>query len=208
MKDWRPDSIKGRAMLSDGQTAALVYEDGTIDWLCRPRFDSAACFASLLGTSDHGGWWLHPLASVRTLKGLIHASTGGMIAAATASLPECPGGERNWDYRYCWLRDATFTLMAFLHTRYYKEAKEWIAWLRRALAGEPIDIQPCYRIDRDRDLMEWQAEWLPGFGGARPVRFGNGAVDQMQLDIYGEVIDAIFTARRRCLGGSEGRPDR
>ncbi|MBW4332010.1 glycoside hydrolase family 15 protein [Stakelama sp. CBK3Z-3] len=364
-EDWRPHAISGHGMISDGQTAALVYEDATIDWLCMPRFDSQACLAALLGTGENGGWWLHPVdevintsrryldgtmiletvmeteggevaildfmpiqrgeapdvvrivegrrgavemqtrlalrfddgrthpmvlqhsdgemlaiagpnavalrfgcgidhdgrafsgsftvaegerrplcmtwfrsegdvpdpvdpekalkqaskvwhdwsakteydgvaekavkRSLLTLKALVHEHTGGMVAAATASLPERPGGQRNWDYRYCWLRDATFTLLGFLHTGHKKEAKQWIDWLRRAVAGEPIDVQPFYAIDGNRHSLEWEADWLQGFGDARPVRFGNGAVDQIQLDIYGEVIDAICVARRHGL---------
>ncbi|GGO95123.1 glycoside hydrolase family 15 protein [Stakelama pacifica] len=369
--DWRPHDIGGHAMISDGQTAALIYEDATIDWLCMPRFDSQACLASLLGTAENGGWWIgatdaplrtsrsyrddtmiletvieteggevaiidfmpvqrgeapdivriiegrrgaveletrlalrfdhgrtHPMVrqhddgemlaiagpnavilrfcccighqdraftgkftvregerkalcltwfesesevpraidpekaleeaerfwrdwadkteyegiadkavrrSLLTLKALVHEHTGGMVAAATASLPERPGGQRNWDYRFCWLRDATFTLLGFLHTGHKDEAREWIEWLRRAVAGEPIDVQPFYAIDGNRHSLEWEADWLQGFGDSRPVRFGNGAVGQVQLDIYGEVIDAICVAR--CHGLAEDSDD-
>ncbi|HEX7657216.1 MAG TPA: glycoside hydrolase family 15 protein, partial [Sphingomonas sp.] len=137
--------------------------------------------------------------SLLTLKALIHAQTGGMVAAATSSLPERPGGTRNWDYRYCWLRDAAFTLLGFLHTGHDDEARAWIAWLRRAIAGEPIDVQPFYAIDGNRHSLEWTADWLQGFGDAQPVRFGNGAVGQCQLDVYGEVIDALCIARQHGL---------
>lgn len=364
---WRPSLIEGHGFISDGQTAALVYQDATIDWLCMPRFDSQACLAAMLGTGENGGWWLHPadavtkcsrryvddtliletlletehgevaitdfmpvrrrqapdivrivegrrgkvemvsnlalrfdhgrthpmvqshkdgemvaiagpnavalhfdapidhglrafssrftvrkgerrtlamtwfashddlpdpvdadkayreahrywskwskksdydgpaMESVRrsllTLKALIHVDTGGMLAAATASLPERPGGTRNWDYRFCWLRDAAFTLTGFLHTGHIEEARAWIAWLRRALAGEPIDVQPFYSIDGARHSLEWEADWLFGFGGAQPVRFGNAAINQRQLDIYGEVIDALCIARGHGLTG-------
>jgi GH15 family glucan-1,4-alpha-glucosidase len=139
--------------------------------------------------------------SLLTLKALIHVDTGGMLAAATASLPERPGGTRNWDYRFCWLRDAAFTLTGFLHTGHIEEASAWIAWLRRALAGEPIDVQPFYSIDGARHSLEWEADWLFGFGGAQPVRFGNAAINQRQLDIYGEVIDALCIARGHGLTG-------
>ena len=363
-KDWRPDRIGAHALISDGETAALIYEDATIDWLCMPRFDSQACLAALLGDGDNGGWWLqpagktidrsrryiddtmiletivttedgevaildfmpverqqapdivrivegrrgcvemvsrlalrfdngrtHPMVqrhssaetvaiagpnavvlrfdapiehdesafhsqfsvsegerraltitwfasyddvpdpvdpakalnqasaywrdwagktdyrgvaaaavqrSLLTLKALVHAQTGGMVAAVTTSLPERPGGARNWDYRYCWLRDAAFTLIGFIHTGHCEEARAWIGWLRRALAGAPTDVQPFYGIDGNRHSLEWEADWLQGFGDALPVRFGNGAVDQCQLDIYGEVIDALWLAR--CHG--------
>ncbi len=371
---WRPRLIADHGFLSNGRGAALVHRDGTIDWLCLPRFDSEPCFAALLGDGRNGAWWMapdtdvvgrarryvgatlvletlfetaagsvtvtdfmptqadgdaggptimrvvegrrgrvpmrtrlalrfdsgrvHPLIRARhddaaggareavaiagadgvalwfdapiehrdrgfecrfsvaagerrcfamtwfsshadapgapdpdacleatrthwttwaarsrlgeavdplvarsllVLKGLIHTPTGGIVAAATASLPETPDGGRNWDYRFCWLRDATFTLLAFLHAGHADEARAWIAWLRRAIAGDPIDVRPFYTVEGARHLPEWEADWLPGFGGARPVRFGNGAVGQCQLDIYGEVLDAVFIAERNGL---------
>lgn len=373
MDAWRPALIEGHGFISDGQTAALVYEDATIDWLCMPRFDSPACFAALLGTEANGAWWLYPTAGVTkrsrryvdetllletiieteqgevaivdfmpvarkqapdivriiegrrgtvemttrlalrfdngrthpmirsykrgkmvamagpnavvlrfdapiehgadaftstfavnkgerfaltmtwfpsyepvpkpvhpekamkqahrywadwsratkydgiaapivrrsllTLKALIHEHTGGMLAAATAGLPERPGGTRNWDYRFCWLRDAAFTLIGLLKTGHIEEARAWIGWLRRALAGVPIDVQPFYGIDGSRHSLEWQADWLNGFGGAQPVRFGNGAIEQLQLDIYGEVIDTLCIARHHGLTGENGDVD-
>ncbi len=360
--EWKAETIEGHAMLSDCETAALVYEDGTIDWLCLPRFDSPACMAALLGDAENGGWWLrpagkvlsqqrryrgetmvletvyrtsdgevavldfmpvrrgvapdivriiegrsgrvdltsrlalrfddgrtHPLVtngtdgetiaiagpngvvlrfdtdighrprcfesmfsikagerkalvmswfdsagpvpgaikvdealaetmefwtqwsrksayqgiaatqvrrSLITLRGLFNETSGAIIAAATSSLPEKPGSTCNWDYRYCWLRDATFTLLAFMGTGHKEEARRWVDWLHRALAGDPIQIQPFYRIDGSRQLLEWEADWLGGFRGAKPVRFGNLAVSQLQLDIYGEVIDTLFVASR------------
>lgn len=372
MRRWRADAIADHALIGDGETAALVHRDGTIDWLPMPRFDSEVCFAALLGTEENGGWWLHPHAPVigtsrrylpdtliletivetatgavaiidfmpinrgeapdivrlvegrrgtvrmaswlalrfdhgRThpvfnalsdreaiaiagpnavalrfdcgilqqgrcfasdftvkegervaltmtwfpshadvpdrvdpdaalrqscdfwrkwagridydgaerarivqalipLKALIHRPTGGMIAAATASLPERRGGDRNWDYRFCWLRDTTFTLHAFLRVGLRDEAAAWIAWVRRAIAGDPIDVQPAYTVDGGRLALEWEAGWLAGFGGARPVRFGNGAFDQRQLDVYGEVMDALALADAAGLSPPQGRP--
>ena len=368
--DWRATSIAGHALLSDGRTAALVFEDATIDWLCLPRFDGDVCFASLLGREDNGGWWLHPQGKVtemscrydgealiletffttpsgkvaiidlmppsttrptilrvvegrsgkvamrsrlmprfsfgrthpyvenrnaneaiayagpdglilradceiehgeralesrfevesgqrvcmamtwypsRTrapqaidsaraleetrkawadwtdktaysgfgsehvrrsltlLKGLVCDETGGILAAATSSLPERPGGRRNWDYRFCWLRDAAFTLIAFLRTGHDAEARAWIGWLRRALAGEPIAVQPFYGIDGKRHTIEWEADWLAGFGDAKPVRFGNGAAGQLQLDLYGEVIDTLYLAQQQGIGGDDAQ---
>jgi GH15 family glucan-1,4-alpha-glucosidase len=146
---------------------------------------------------------------VRTLiplKALVHRSTGGMIAAATASLPERRGGDRNWDYRFCWLRDTTFTLQAFLRVGLREEATAWMAWVRRAIAGDPIDVQPAYAVDGGRLVLEWEAGWLAGFGGARPVRFGNGAFGQLQLDVYGEVMDALALADRAGLSLPSERP--
>ena len=365
-RDWRPSDIADHAMISDGETGALVHRDGTIDWLCMPHFDSEPCLAALLGNGDNGGWWLapakpaksvkrryrgetmiletdwetdagtvrvtdfmpaargeapdivrivecldgnvtlntrlamrfsegrvHPLThfdddsrrgvavagpnavafdfsvpltgrdgcihgdftlaagerasfiltwypshkdrpapfdplhalsetestwrnwaqgctyqgkhrdivlrSLLTLKGLIHWQTGGMLAALTASLPESRGGVRNWDYRYCWLRDATFALLALLRSGYREEASAWIQWLRRALAGEPIDVRPFYTLDGGRLTVEREADWLEGFCGARPVRFGNAASGQLQLDIYGEAIDALHIATSEGL---------
>jgi GH15 family glucan-1,4-alpha-glucosidase len=141
--------------------------------------------------------------SLLTLKALVHAHTGGIVAAPTASLPERPGGSRNWDYRYCWLRDATFALLAFIHAGYKKEARAWINWLRRAVGGEPIDVLPFYTIDASRSAHEREAHWFEGFGGAQPVRLGNAAMGQCQLDIYGEVIDALYVARCHDLIGDE-----
>jgi GH15 family glucan-1,4-alpha-glucosidase len=140
--------------------------------------------------------------SLITLKALIHRQTGGMIAAPSASLPEYPGGSRNWDYRYCWLRDATFTLIAFLRTGLHEEAKAWIDWLRRAVGGEPVEVKPFYALDGDSRLFEWEADWLSGFNGSRPVRFGNRAEGQLQLDVFGEVIDALYLASE--LGVEDG----
>ncbi|GGC05178.1 glucoamylase [Novosphingobium endophyticum] len=353
------NSIDGYAIIADGETGALIGRDATIEWLCFPRFDSEACFASLLGTRDNGCWALapvtpvlkqsrryrdntliletdmetrtgkvriidfmpirgeapdivrivegiagevemaselilrfdygrlHPLVELQdqcnalavagpdgvalsfdagiefadrrlssrftaregsrttfvltwyashlppprhvvpeqsladteqewkswtnridyrgshrdavirsliTLKALVHRPTGGMVAALTTSIPERPEGSRNWDYRYCWLRDATFTLLAFTHFGLHKEARDWIAWLERAICGDPIEMQPFFGIDGYRRLPEWEVEWLPGFNQARPVRIGNGAAHQLQLDVFGQVIDALFQA--------------
>ena len=363
---WRPTDIGDHAMLSDGRTGALVCRDGTIDWLCMPRFDSEPCFASLLGSGQNGGWWLRPrdpvldtvrryrgdtmileteyetetgavrvtdfmpasrgeapdivriveglrgtvcmvnrlslrfaegrihplmafedgamrgtavagpnavaldfsrpihvdhggqecdfaisagerdqfiltwypsyedrpkavdsdkaleeterfwaewsskskyegdhkavvMRSLLTLKGLILDQTGGMLAALTAGLPETIGGSRNWDYRFCWLRDATFALLAMLRAGYRDEARAWIAWLHRTLAGEPIDVRPFYNVDGGRLSTEREADWLDGFCGSKPVRFGNAASGQLQLDIYGEAIDALYVAVKEGL---------
>ncbi|WEO98228.1 glycoside hydrolase family 15 protein [Streptomyces sp. FXJ1.172] len=361
--------IEDYALIGDEQTAALVGRDGSIDWLCLPRFDSGACFAKLLGDENHGHWriapegagvctrrayrpdtlvldtewetaegtvrvtdlmpqrdrapdvvrivegvsghvtvhstlrlrfdygsivpwmrrsdghrvavagpdsvWLrtdphvdmwgedfgthceftvakgqqvafvltwHPShqprpplvdphealsASVRdwrrwasrchydgpyrdafvrsliTLKALTYAPTGGIVAAATTSLPEEPGGVRNWDYRYCWLRDSTFTLGALLSAGYHKEAEAWRDWLVRAVAGDPAELQIMYGLAGERRLPEWELPWLPGCAQSAPVRVGNGAVDQLQLDVYGEVMDSLSLAR---AGGLPTRP--
>lgn len=353
--------IEDYALIGDEQTAALVGRNGSVDWLCLPRFDSAACFAALLGGDEHGHWriapkgagdctrrayrpdtlvldtewdtaegsvrvtdlmpqregapdlvriveglsgrvemrgllrlrfdyglvvpwmrradghrvavagpdavWLrseppvhtwgkdfrthseftvaegekvafvltwHPshrprpalcnpfealrtsvedwqawsarcrydgphrdivMRSLITLKALTYEPTGGIVAAPTTSLPEELGGVRNWDYRYCWLRDSTLTLGALLSAGYHEEAEAWRDWLLRAVAGDPADLQIMYGLSGERRLTEYEVPWLPGFARSGPVRVGNDAVNQLQLDVYGEVIDSLSLAR-------------
>jgi len=357
--------IEDYALIGDEQTAALVGMDGSVDWLCLPRFDSAACFARMLGDQDNGHWriapkgadrctrrgyrpdtlvldtewetdegtirvtdlmpqrhrapdvvrivegisgkvtvhsrirlrfdygavvpwmrrsdghhvavagpdsvWLrsepevrtwgedfstlseftveagqkvafvltwHPsheprpplvdpykslrtsvadwkrwaarcrydgpyrdavVRSLITLKALTYRPTGGIVAAATTSLPEEMGGVRNWDYRYCWLRDSSLTLGALVSAGYHKEAEAWRDWLLRAVAGDPADLQIMYGVAGERRLPEFELPHLSGFAGSAPVRIGNGAVNQLQLDVYGEVMDSLWLARRAGL---------
>jgi GH15 family glucan-1,4-alpha-glucosidase len=134
--------------------------------------------------------------SLLVLKALTFGPTGGIVAAPTTSLPEEPGGVRNWDYRFCWLRDATLTLLAMLNAGYREEAEAWRRWLLRAVAGDPADLQIMYGLAGERRLDERELEWLPGYEGSRPVRVGNAASTQLQLDVYGEVLDALYQARR------------
>jgi GH15 family glucan-1,4-alpha-glucosidase len=139
----------------------------------------------------HGEYRDAVIRSLITLKALTYQPTGGIVAAATTSLPEDIGGVRNWDYRYCWLRDATITLEALLRTGYTDEARAWRMWLSRTIAGNPADVQIMYGVAGERRLAEWEAGWLPGYEGSAPVRIGNAAAGQLQLDVYGEVIDAL-----------------
>ncbi len=363
----QPCPIEDYGLIGDCHTAALVARDGSVDWLCVPRFDSPACFAALLGTPDHGRWRLAPAAEPRairrryrpdtlvletefetadgvvavvdamppertapslvrlvegrrgqvpvrmelvirpaygsripwvrrvegellavagpdalrlrcpvahrgedlrtvadftvtagqtvgfelawhlshepappaldpeeavraterwwrqwsarctyqgpwreavlrsliTLKALTYAPTGGLVAAVTTSLPEQPGGVRNWDYRYCWLRDATFTLYALLLGGYVEEACAWREWLLRAVAGAPAQARIMYGLAGEQWLPELEVPWLPGYHGARPVRVGNAASGQFQLDVYGEVLDALHFARRAAVAPSD-----
>jgi GH15 family glucan-1,4-alpha-glucosidase len=147
----------------------------------------------------HGEYRDAVIRSLITLKALTYAPTGGIVAAPTTSLPEDIGGVRNWDYRYCWLRDATITLEALLRTGYLSEASAWREWLGRAIAGDPSDVQIMYGVAGERRLDEWVADWLPGYEGSAPVRIGNAAVGQRQLDVYGEVIDAMTLGRQAGL---------
>jgi GH15 family glucan-1,4-alpha-glucosidase len=137
--------------------------------------------------------------SVLVLKALTYQPTGGIVAAPTTSLPELIGGVRNWDYRYCWLRDATFTLYALMNAGYIDEARAWRSWLLRAVAGDPAKAQILYGVGGQRRITETELDWLPGYAGSRPVRIGNAAHEQCQLDVYGEVMDALHQARTHGL---------
>jgi hypothetical protein len=143
-----------------------------------------------------GPWTEVVKRSLITLKALTYAPSGGIVAAATTSLPECLGGTRNWDYRFCWLRDATFTLLAFLHSGYDQEARAWSDWLFRAVAGSPEQIQIVYGVGGERRLPELVIPWLSGYEDSAPVRVGNAASQQLQIDIFGEIADALFWAFR------------
>jgi GH15 family glucan-1,4-alpha-glucosidase len=172
-----PRSVKGRSALAETETFWK-------DWA---------------GRCAYRGAWREPvLRSLLTLKALTYAPTGGIVAAPTTSLPECMGGRRNWDYRFCWLRDATLTLLALMDAGYFAEAAAWRDWLLRATAGSPSQAQIMYGIAGERHLLEWEVSWLPGFANSRPVRVGNAAHAQFQLDVYGEVMDALHQGR---LGG-------
>lgn len=141
--------------------------------------------------------------SVITIKAMTYRPTGGLVAAMTTSLPECVGGERNWDYRYCWLRDTTLSLLALVGAGYYEEATAWQDWLLRALAGSPDQVQIMYGLKGERQLVEWEADWLPGYENSKPVRIGNAAAGQIQLDIYGEMLNCFYHAQQSLAAHGE-----
>jgi GH15 family glucan-1,4-alpha-glucosidase len=183
--EWHASHLPPPAQATDPAEALTATRDFWSKW-------SAGC-------TYHGQYREAVMRSLITLKALTHEPTGGIVAAPTTSLPEDIGGVRNWDYRYCWLRDATITLEALLRTGFSAEADQWRKWLGRAVAGDPRDVQIMYGVGGERRLAEWEATWLPGYERSAPVRIGNAAVDQRQLDVYGEVMDALTLARQAGL---------
>jgi GH15 family glucan-1,4-alpha-glucosidase len=201
----RGENLKtvGEFTVSAGQTIpfALSYVQSHLD--APDGFDATAILAETeaawrsWSSRCHGAgdWSEAVVRSLITLKALTYRPTGGIVAAPTTSLPEQPGGSRNWDYRYCWLRDATLSLLALMGAGYYEEAEAWRDWLLRAVAGSPAQMQIMYGLAGERRLTEWEVPWLPGYEDARPVRIGNAAQEQRQLDVFGEVMDALHQAR-------------
>ena len=166
--------------------------------------DTEAFWQDWTRRSQYQGQWPEAVSrSLLTLKALTYRPTGGIVAAPTTSLPEHIGGTRNWDYRYCWLRDATLTLLTLMDAGYYDEAGAWRDWLLRAIAGSPSQVQIMYGLGGERHLQEWEVPWLPGYEGSKPVRIGNAASDQLQHDVFGEVLDALYQARRGGLPANE-----
>jgi GH15 family glucan-1,4-alpha-glucosidase len=162
--------------------------------------DTVDYWTSWIGGCNYDGQWKEAVnQSLIVLKALTYAPTGGIVAAPTTSLPERIGGERNWDYRYCWLRDATLVLLAFINAGLLEEAAAWRIWLLRAAAGDPAALQIMYGVAGERRLTELTLDWLPGYEGSRPVRAGNAASEQFQLDVFGEVLDAMHQARMHDL---------
>ncbi|MDA0265030.1 MAG: glycoside hydrolase family 15 protein [Chloroflexi bacterium] len=181
---WHPSHL-AQPKPTNAEQALLETEKWWADWSARGDYRGPAKEAVTR--------------SLLTLKALTYAPTGGIVAAATTSLPETLGGMRNWDYRYCWLRDATFTLQALMAGGYIEEARAWREWLIRAVAGKPSGLQIMYGLAGERRLTEMEVDWLPGYEGSRPVRVGNAAHHQFQLDVFGEVMDAFHFARHSGL---------
>jgi GH15 family glucan-1,4-alpha-glucosidase len=207
--DLRGEDLKTVATfdVTAGTTIPLVLTHGP-SHLAPP--DSIDAEASLVATDKYwtdwtsrcqsqGEWAEAVERSLITLKALTYTPTGGIVAAATTSLPEQLGGTRNWDYRFCWLRDATLTLLALMNAGYYDEAQAWRDWLLRAAAGAPWQLQIMYGLAGEHRLTEFEIPWLPGYEHSTPVRVGNAAHEQLQLDVYGEVLDTLHQARRGGL---------
>src|SRR6266542_1762987 len=171
----------------------------------RTLADTESYWADWVSSCTYAGEWREQVrASLVVLKALTYAPTGGIVAAPTTSLPDPPGGVRNWDYRYCWLRDAAVTLLALTRAGLREEAQAWHAWLVRAIAGDPADVQTVYGVAGERRLTELELPWLSGFAESRPVRIGNDASTQFQLDMYGEVVNTMHHARRAGLEDHDG----
>lgn len=206
------ESVAADFVVDEGRTVSFVasyhasHKPGHL-------WNATDCSSLIAGTEDFwerwagrctysGRWRKEVMRSLLTLKALTFAPSGGVVAAATTSLPERLGGDRNWDYRYCWLRDATFTLDVLLEHGYTEEAAGWRDWLLRAAAGDPQDLQIMYGLIGERRLHEVELDWVGGYEGSRPVRVGNAAFKQFQLDVYGEVLDALYSARRAGIEAS------
>ncbi|MPZ37567.1 MAG: glycoside hydrolase family 15 protein [Rhizobiales bacterium] len=200
-------ATKAEFNVSAGQSVAFVMTYGPSHLPAPAALEWRSTLATTEGfwrswcakSTYNGPWKAAVQRSLLTLKALSYAETGGFVAAPTTSLPEQLGGPRNWDYRYCWLRDATMTLMAMMSAGYFEEARAWRDWLLRSAAGSPDQTQIMYGLAGERQLNEWVVSWLPGYEKSSPVRIGNAASDQLQLDVFGELVDALFQARKHGL---------
>ncbi len=213
-----PVALQGRDMatvaefdVSHGQSLTFVLSHGPSHLAPPERFDAdealrdtETAWTKWSKQCQYNGPYKEAvLRSLIVLKALTYEPTGGIVAAPTTSLPEQLGGARNWDYRFCWLRDATLTLIALMGGGYFDEAQAWRDWLHRSIAGNADELQIMYGVAGERHLLEWEAEWLPGYQGAKPVRIGNAASQQLQLDVYGEVMAALHLARGSGLAVPE-----
>jgi GH15 family glucan-1,4-alpha-glucosidase len=204
-------SLLAEFTVSEGETTPFTLtwapSHGAVPPAISPRqalAETETFWTDWSARGDVSGRWAGAIRrSLITLKALTHAPTGGVVAAATTSLPEQIGGPRNWDYRYCWIRDATLTLLALMNAGYYDEAQAWRDWLLRAVAGSPADMRIMYGVGGERRLTEWEVDWLSGYENSKPVRIGNAASTQFQLDVYGELADSLHQARRGGLTGNE-----
>ena len=205
-------------MVAEGQRLPFVLRYGSLN---EPVPEPLDAEAALVGTQAYWRDWIGRFDDHRTrwpeavrrsliiLKAMTHQPTGGLIAAPTTSLPEVPGGTMNWDYRYCWLRDATFTLGALINAGYRDEAQRWRDWLLRAIAGSPGRVLIMYRVDGGRHLEEWSVDELAGYRHARPVRIGNAASTQLQIDVWGEYVCVVFGERAGLPAqATRSRPDK
>lgn len=215
---YSPVALRGRDFATTGEFTVRAGETVpfTLSWYPSHLDGPRACDhdRALVHTEDWwrhwskrctvGGEWREPiLRSLITLKALTYQPTGGIVAAPTTSLPEQIGGPRNWDYRFCWIRDATFTLYALLSSGFVEEARAWREWLLRSAAGRPTDLQIMYGVAGERRLTEMELPWLSGYADSRPVRVGNAAHGQLQLDVYGELMDTLHVARKFNVEASE-----
>ena len=202
--------IKAEFSLKAGEQAHFALSYGACDQpppiadCDQALADTEAYWVTWIGRFTKATSWPDAVKrSLLTLGALVYRSTGGVVAAPTTSLPEQPGGDLNWDYRYCWLRDATFTLSALLNSGLQKEAEAWLAWLMRAVGSDPTELRIMYRVDGTRRIDEYQLPHLPGYRHARPVRIGNAASTQLQLDVFGELLDSFNIAKRAGIPRSE-----
>ena len=204
--DLKPGAVTADFVVNQGNCFAFIARYHS-SHMRAEHMDTENCHELIERTDEFWREWTHMcrytgayrdevLRSLLTLKALTYSPTGGIVAAPTTSLPEAIGGARNWDYRYCWLRDATFTLDVLLEHGYTSEAREWQDWLHTAVAGDPDDLQIMYGVMGERRLVELELDWLAGYEGSKPVRVGNAAVEQFQLDVHGEVMDSMHSARR------------